>query len=157
LTIPVFFFCKRAIPIDVSKLENVREELKGRQKREEEKKMDTVERGPIQKEKEKGTRTDTRDGDTHDIEKAGNGGAGGMLSTPVPPQKDLPPLKGLSFLDRFLVVWIILAMGIGIALGNTVDSVGPALQRGEFVGVSIPIGRCPSSHFSILSSLQRQW
>jgi len=52
----------------------------------------------------------------------------------------LPPLKGLSFLDRFLVIWIILAMGIGIALGNTVDSVGPALQRGEFVGVSIPIG-----------------
>jgi hypothetical protein len=31
-------------------------------------------------------------------------------------------------------------MGIGIALGNTVDSVGPALQKGEFVGVSIPIG-----------------
>jgi ACR3 family arsenite transporter len=55
-------------------------------------------------------------------------------------QKQLPPLKGLSFLDRFLVVWIILAMGIGIALGNTVDSVGPALQKGEFVGVSIPIG-----------------
>ncbi|KAG9383193.1 SBF domain containing protein [Pyrenophora tritici-repentis] len=51
----------------------------------------------------------------------------------------LPPLKGLSFLDRFLVVWILLAMGIGIALGNTVDSVGPALQKGEFVGVSIPI------------------
>lgn len=57
-------------------------------------------------------------------------------------QKDLPPLKGLSFLDRFLVVWIVLAMGIGIALGNTVDSVGPALQKGEFVGVSIPIGMC---------------
>jgi ACR3 family arsenite transporter len=38
------------------------------------------------------------------------------------------------------VLWIILAMGIGIALGNTVDSVGPALQKGEFVGVSIPIG-----------------
>ncbi|CAO2658045.1 Nn.00g073050.m01.CDS01 [Neocucurbitaria sp. VM-36] len=53
--------------------------------------------------------------------------------------ESLPPLKGLSFLDRFLVVWIILAMGIGIALGNTVDSVGPALQKGEFVGVSIPI------------------
>jgi ACR3 family arsenite transporter len=54
--------------------------------------------------------------------------------------KELPPLKGLSFLDRFLVVWIIVAMGVGIALGNTVDSVGPALQKGEFVGVSIPIG-----------------
>ena len=46
------------------------------------------------------------------------------------------------------MVWIILAMGIGIALGNTVDSVGPALQKGEFVGVSIPIGR--SIPFSLL-------
>ena len=55
----------------------------------------------------------------------------------------LPPLKGLSFLDRYLVVWIILAMGIGIALGNTIDSVGPALQKGEFVGVSVPIGKAP--------------
>lgn len=55
-------------------------------------------------------------------------------------QADLPPLKGLSFLDRFLVLWILIAMGIGIAIGNTVDNAGPALQRGEFVGVSIPIG-----------------
>lgn len=31
-------------------------------------------------------------------------------------------------------------MGVGIALGNTLDSVGPALQKGEFVGVSLPIG-----------------
>jgi hypothetical protein len=56
---------------------------------------------------------------------------------------DLPPLKGLSFLDRFLVVWIILAMAIGIILGNTVPSTGPALQKGQFVGVSVPIGRPP--------------
>jgi len=34
-------------------------------------------------------------------------------------------------------------MGVGIALGNTIDSVGPALQQGEFVGVSIPIGTLP--------------
>lgn len=34
-------------------------------------------------------------------------------------------------------------MGVGIALGNTIDSVGPALQKGEFVGVSIPIGKHP--------------
>jgi ACR3 family arsenite transporter len=32
-------------------------------------------------------------------------------------------------------------MAIGIVLGNTVPSSGPALQRGEFVGVSIPIGK----------------
>lgn len=55
-------------------------------------------------------------------------------------QTDLPPLKGLSFLDRFLVLWIVIAMGVGIAIGNTVDDAGPALQRGEFVGVSVPIG-----------------
>ena len=34
-------------------------------------------------------------------------------------------------------------MGLGIALGNTVESVGPALQKGKFVGVSIPIGTSP--------------
>jgi ACR3 family arsenite transporter len=33
-------------------------------------------------------------------------------------------------------------MAVGIALGNTVDSIGPALQKGEFVGVSVPIGQC---------------
>lgn len=53
---------------------------------------------------------------------------------------DVPPLKGLSFLDRFLVIWIILAMAIGILLGNFVPSTGPALQKGQFVGVSLPIG-----------------
>jgi len=53
---------------------------------------------------------------------------------------DVPPLRGLSFLDRFLVIWIILAMAIGIILGNLVPSTGPALQKGQFVGVSLPIG-----------------
>jgi hypothetical protein len=66
--------------------------------------------------------------------------------------KELPPLKGLSFLDRFLVVWIIVAMGVGIALGNTVDSVGPALQKGEFVGVSIPIGKYDSTRSEITAN-----
>lgn len=53
----------------------------------------------------------------------------------------VPPLRGLSFLDRFLVIWIILAMAIGIILANLVPSTGPALQRGKFVGVSVPIGK----------------
>lgn len=48
--------------------------------------------------------------------------------------------KGLGWLDRFLAVWIFLAMAIGIILGNFVDNMGPALQKGKFVGVSIPIG-----------------
>ena len=54
--------------------------------------------------------------------------------------QDVPPLKGLSFLDRFLVIWIIIAMALGIILGHFVPSTGPALQRGQFVGVSLPIG-----------------
>jgi arsenite transporter len=48
--------------------------------------------------------------------------------------------KSLGLLDRFLAVWILLAMAIGILLGNFVPSTGPALQKGKFVGVSIPIG-----------------
>ena len=49
--------------------------------------------------------------------------------------------KSLGLLDRFLAVWIFLAMAIGIILGNFVPSTGPALQKGTFVGVSIPIGK----------------
>lgn len=49
--------------------------------------------------------------------------------------------KGLGLLDRFLAVWILLAMAIGIILGNFVPNTGPALQKGTFVGVSVPIGR----------------
>ncbi|KAJ5201726.1 uncharacterized protein N7498_006389 [Penicillium cinerascens] len=47
--------------------------------------------------------------------------------------------KGLGWLDRFLALWIFLAMAIGIILGNFVENTGPALQKGKFVGVSIPI------------------
>lgn len=76
------------------------------------------------------------DGDDVNVREAQTYNTSGLYKK----QADLPPLKGLSFLDRFLVLWILIAMGIGIAIGNTVDNAGPALQRGEFVGVSIPIG-----------------
>ncbi|KAJ5020803.1 sodium bile acid symporter family-domain-containing protein [Bipolaris maydis] len=92
--------------------------------------MNTTEHGAYQHGKSAGVR------DGEDIGKAGDAQA---IAGHDGEQRGLPPLKALSFLDRFLVVWIVLAMGIGIALGNTVDSVGPALQKGEFVGVSIPI------------------
>lgn len=48
--------------------------------------------------------------------------------------------KSLGFLDKFLALWIFLAMAIGIILGNFVPNTGPALQKGTFVGVSVPIG-----------------
>ncbi|KAF2494149.1 arsenical-resistance protein ACR3 [Lophium mytilinum] len=76
--------------------------------------------------------------DGQDIEK-GAGPVSGIEAPADDGTPDLPPLRGLSFLDRFLVIWIILAMAIGIILGNTVPSTGPALQKGQFVGVSIPI------------------
>ncbi|KAJ5340218.1 hypothetical protein N7541_009342 [Penicillium brevicompactum] len=47
--------------------------------------------------------------------------------------------KGLGWLDRFLALWIFLAMAVGIILGNFVENTGPALQKGKFVGVSISI------------------
>jgi len=48
--------------------------------------------------------------------------------------------KSLGLLDQFLALWIFLAMAVGIILGNFVPSTGPTLQKGKFVGVSVPIG-----------------
>lgn len=64
-------------------------------------------------------------------------------------EKPQPTIKGLGWLDRLLALWILLAMVVGILLGNFVDEVGPALHRGEFVGVSIPIGKWYMSLLSI--------
>jgi ACR3 family arsenite transporter len=58
--------------------------------------------------------------------------------------------KGLGWLDRLLALWILLAMIIGILLGNFVPSVGPALHRGELVGVSIPIGRLTRANKDVM-------
>lgn len=57
-----------------------------------------------------------------------------------PQAENVSMFKSLGWLDRFLAVWILLAMIIGILLGNFVPSTGPALQKGKFVGVSVPIG-----------------
>lgn len=47
--------------------------------------------------------------------------------------------KSLGLLDRFLALWIFLAMAVGIILGNFVPNMGPALQKGTLIGVSLPI------------------
>ncbi|MFF0448090.1 ACR3 family arsenite efflux transporter [Streptomyces sp. NPDC004609] len=45
----------------------------------------------------------------------------------------------LSFLDRFLAVWIVLAMAAGLGLGRLVPGLGDALAKVTVTGVSLPI------------------
>ena len=70
-----------------------------------------------------------------------------------PQSSKVSAFKSLGLLDRFLAVWILLAMAIGILLGNFVPNTGPALQKGKFVGVSVPIGKtkllfCPQESYA---------
>ncbi len=50
-----------------------------------------------------------------------------------------PVTSKLSILDRFLPLWIFLAMGLGIAVGRVVPALGPALDIVKVGGVSLPI------------------
>lgn len=59
--------------------------------------------------------------------------------TPPPPD-DILWLKRLSFLDRFLALWILLAMALGILLGCFVPDTHDVLEAATFIGVSAPIG-----------------
>nr|WP_320775410.1 ACR3 family arsenite efflux transporter [Streptomyces sp. CRN 30] len=45
----------------------------------------------------------------------------------------------LSFLDRFLAVWMLAAMAAGLGLGRLVPGLGDALARVTVTGVSLPI------------------
>ena len=45
----------------------------------------------------------------------------------------------MSFLDRFLPVWIILAMAFGLLLGRAVPGLSSTLERFEVGGISLPI------------------
>ncbi|KAH6628163.1 sodium bile acid symporter family-domain-containing protein [Chaetomium tenue] len=67
-----------------------------------------------------------------DVEKQG-------IQEAASPTKKVSAFKSLGWLDRFLAVWILLAMVLGVLLGNFVPEVGPALQKGKFADVSIPI------------------
>ncbi|WP_380286388.1 ACR3 family arsenite efflux transporter [Kitasatospora purpeofusca] len=49
------------------------------------------------------------------------------------------PVGRLSFLDRFLAVWILIAMGLGIGLGRLVPGLNDVLAKVEIGGVSLPI------------------
>ena len=48
--------------------------------------------------------------------------------------------SSLSRLDRYLPLWIFLAMAIGVGLGKLAPSIGPSLDKVKFADVSVPIG-----------------
>ena len=50
-----------------------------------------------------------------------------------------PLTSKLSFLDRFLPLWIFVAMGLGVLLGRTFAGLGPALDTIKVANVSLPI------------------
>ena len=52
---------------------------------------------------------------------------------------DAPVLQKLSTLDRFLPVWILAAMALGLALGRFVPGLDDALSAVEIGNVSLPI------------------
>ncbi|MGO4422561.1 ACR3 family arsenite efflux transporter [Streptomyces sp. MCAF7] len=51
----------------------------------------------------------------------------------------VPVAARLSFVDRFLAVWILLAMAGGLGLGRLVPGLGDALAKVTVTGVSLPI------------------
>lgn len=81
------------------------------------------------------TQSVNRDVEQQVLSKVGEGSDGARAAV-----TKTSAFKSLGLLDRLLALWILLAMVIGIILGNFVPNIGLALQKGKFVGVSVPIG-----------------
>ncbi|MFD5103154.1 ACR3 family arsenite efflux transporter [Streptomyces albidochromogenes] len=57
----------------------------------------------------------------------------------APPADGASAVAKLSTLDRFLAVWILLAMALGLGLGRLVPGLNDALAKVEIGGISLPI------------------
>ncbi|MFD7918146.1 ACR3 family arsenite efflux transporter [Streptomyces sp. NPDC059740] len=57
----------------------------------------------------------------------------------APAAVEQPVAARLSFVDRFLAVWILAAMAVGLGLGRLVPGLGDALAKVTVTGVSLPI------------------
>jgi ACR3 family arsenite transporter len=60
-------------------------------------------------------------------------------STASPVALPAAPLAKLSIVDRFLPIWIFVAMALGVGLGRVYPAIGPALDTVKIGGVSLPI------------------
>ena len=61
------------------------------------------------------------------------------MSTTSAPAAPTKVAGEMSFLDRYLPVWILLAMALGLLLGRVVPGIAPALEAVSIAGVSFPI------------------
>lgn len=60
-------------------------------------------------------------------------------STSTTPEPEPGVVAKLSTLDRFLAVWILIAMALGLGLGRVVPGLDDALAKVEIGGISLPI------------------
>jgi arsenical-resistance protein len=70
---------------------------------------------------------------------AGTGPAGGPAEETAGESAEGHVVARLSVLDRFLPVWIAVAMAVGLLLGRGVHGLDSALERVKVAGVSLPI------------------
>jgi ACR3 family arsenite transporter len=63
----------------------------------------------------------------------------GFVAQEVRPAVEAPVLRRLSTLDRFLPVWIVLAMAVGIGLGRAFPGLNGTLDAVKIGSVSLPI------------------
>src|SRR5690625_5246086 len=61
------------------------------------------------------------------------------MSTTSAPAAPTKVAGKMSFLDRYLPAWILLAMALGLLLGRIVPGIAPALEAVSIAGVSFPI------------------
>lgn len=61
------------------------------------------------------------------------------MTTAVNVPNAAPVVQKMSFLDRWLAVWILLAMGLGLALGRFVPGLNTMLDSLSIGGISVPI------------------
>lgn len=67
-----------------------------------------------------------------------------MTTTAAPPEPTVT--AKLSTLDRYLPVWIGVAMAAGLLLGRSVPDLNDGLDRIKVGSVSLPIAVAPSAH-----------